>query len=69
MIPCRIFLQKMEIYPESLSNNKPKISLTLNSIYYDEIKPFQTKYFCLTTQDVVGVEAVIQDSEAMVGKA
>lgn len=60
MIPCRLFLQKMETYPENC-NAKPKISLTLNSIYYDEVKPFQTKYFCLTTHDVIGVEAAVQD--------
>lgn len=59
MIPCRVFLQQLQITPPSASSQKPKISLILNSIYYDEIKPFQTKYFCLTSNDVVGIEAML----------
>lgn len=62
MIPCKMCLRKMEIWPNDDLANKPKISLSLNSIYYDEIKPFQTKYFCLTTRDIIGVEAVINGS-------
>lgn len=58
MIPCKVFLHKFAVFPESQSQQKPKISFTLNNIYYDTIKPFQTKYFCLTAYDVIGVEAL-----------
>lgn len=60
MIPCRVFLQKLQTIPQSITTPKPKISLTLNTIFYDEIKPFQTKYFCLTTKDIIGIEASIE---------
>lgn len=78
MIPCRIFLHQLELSPEPHSlhpvnpppTRKPKITLTLNNLYYDEIKVFQTKYFCLTALDVVGVEAVFEtdNGESMIGK-
>lgn len=67
MIPCRAFLQRMETYPESSSNVKPRLCFILNSIYYDDIKPFQTKYFCLSAHDVLGVEAVIDGDEILIG--
>lgn len=72
MIPCRVFLQQIQISPESASHLKPKLSLTLNEIYYDELKPFQTKYFCLTSQDIVGIEAQLpvdgQEEENLIGR-
>ena len=60
MIPCRLFLQSFQL--SSDPPHKVKINLTLNSLFYDEIKPFQTKYFCLIQSDIIGVEIVFQDN-------
>lgn len=66
MIPCRLFLQSFQL--SSDPPHKVKINLTLNSLFYDEIKPFQTKYFCLIQSDIIGVEIVFQDNENIIGK-
>ena len=66
MIPCKVFLEKIEVIPE---NSKPKISMNLNSIFYDEIKPFQTKYFCLTSHDTITIEAIYEEHNNIVGSA
>jgi hypothetical protein len=68
MIPCKVCLLKVEASPPLGAGERPKVSVTLNFIYYDEIQPLQTKYLCLSPHDVVGVEATIHGSEAMVGK-
>lgn len=70
MLPCRVFLQKVEVYPNiSQQAYKPQLSLTLNSIYYDSIKPFQTKYFCLSARDIIGIEAVVKGTNADVDQS
>lgn len=66
MIPCRLFLQSYE--QNSENQQKVRINLTLNSLFYDEIKPFQTKYFCLTSTDTIGVEIVYANNERLIGK-
>lgn len=57
MIPCKVFLEKLEVSPEG-HPHKPKVNLILNSIFYDQIKPFQTKYFCLTANDSISLEVL-----------
>lgn len=67
MIPCRLFLQKCVVVPENQNSKKLKIVLTLNSIFYEEIHPFQSKYFCLSSQDIIGVEVSTEDHDLILG--
>ena len=68
MIPCRLFLQKCIITPEPHTLKKVKIVLTQNSIFYDEIHPFQTRYFCLSSQDLLGVEISLEKHDLLLGQ-
>ena len=61
MIPGRIFYQSIVYKPEHAP--KLKVSIILNSIFYDEIKPFQTKYLCLTANDFLGIDVQLQDTD------
>ena len=65
MLPCKVFLEAVRL-PD---HRQPAVrtQLTLNGLYYDDIKQFHTRYLCLTAKDSLSVEVVRQDSGALLG--
>jgi hypothetical protein len=60
MIPGKVFFQSIDV-PEQLARQY-EFCLILNGIFYDSIKPFQSKYVCLTANDVLEVELGFKSS-------
>lgn len=54
MIPGQVFFQSIDISEHF--NKKYEVYLLMNGIFYDKIKPFQSKYLCLTANDILEVE-------------
>ncbi len=54
MIPGKVFFQSIDV-PEQLAKQY-EAYLIMNGIYYDKIKLFQSKYLCLTANDLLEVE-------------
>lgn len=44
-----------------------KLNLILNSIYYDELKQFHTKYLCVNSTDVLTIELIAIESSQLIG--
>jgi len=53
MIPGKVFFEAIDISEHF--TKKYEVYLLMNGIFYDKIKPFQSKYLCLTANDVLEV--------------
>ena len=60
MLPCKVFLES--IRGGELKSSNLKTQLTLNGLYFDEIKQFHSKYMCLTAKDELSIELIKLDS-------
>ena len=60
MLPGKIFLESIKPENEHAFVNKStyKLNLVLNSIYYDDLKQFHTKYICVNSTDVLTIELI-----------
>ena len=65
MLPCKVFLEA--IRGGELKAGTLKTQLTLNGLYYDEIKQFHSKYLCLTAKDQLSIELIRTDSGELLG--